>query len=163
MNKPHPDEVPGLTGLRVFAAFSVVIAHCAAVLMHGHELPSSLACWSTQASGFGMILFFVLSGFVIHYSYANLVTEGRLRGISVYLWVRFARLWQLRAHWMSPLRRESANAVRFFAGSYSLAETYSSHANSPLSAINPGALAAARQVPYADLEHQCSYCVMPGT
>ena len=121
MNKPHPDEVPGLAALRFFAAFSVVIAHGAAVLMHGHERPGSLAYWCRQASGFGMTLFFVLSGIVIHYNYASLVTEGRLRGISVYLWARFTRLWQLHAHWMSPLSRESANAMRFFAG-YSLAE-----------------------------------------
>ena len=44
-----------------------------------------------------MFLFFVLSGFVIHYSYASQVKERRFRGISFYLWVRFAWLWQLRA------------------------------------------------------------------
>ena len=95
MNKNHPAEVPGLTGLRFFAAFSVLIAHGTAVLMHGHERPDSVAYWITQASGFGMTLFFVLSGFVIHYNYASLVTEGRLRGIAAYLWARFARLYPL--------------------------------------------------------------------
>jgi len=95
MTKTHPDEVPGLTGLRFFAAFSVVIAHGTAVLMHGHERPGSVAYWCTQASGFGMTLFFVLSGFVIHYNYASMVTEGRLRGIAAYLWARFARLYPL--------------------------------------------------------------------
>jgi len=95
MNKNHPAEVPGLTGLRFFAAFSVLIAHGAAVLMHGHERPGSIAYWLTQASGFGMTLFFVLSGFVIHYNYAGPVTEGRFRGIAAYLWARFARLYPL--------------------------------------------------------------------
>jgi peptidoglycan/LPS O-acetylase OafA/YrhL len=95
MNKIHPDEVPGLTGLRFIAAFSVVIAHGTAVLMHGHERPGSVAYWCTQASGFGLTLFFVLSGFVIHYNYAGMVTEGRLAGIAAYLWARFARLYPL--------------------------------------------------------------------
>jgi peptidoglycan/LPS O-acetylase OafA/YrhL len=48
-----------------------------------------------QASGFGMTLFFVLSGFVIHYNYAGLVTVGGLRGIAAFLWARFARLYPL--------------------------------------------------------------------
>lgn len=95
MNKTHPAEVPGLTGLRFLAAFSVLIAHGAAVLMHGHERLGSVPYWVTQASGFGMTLFFVLSGFVIHYNYAGAVTEGRLRGIAAYLWARFARLYPL--------------------------------------------------------------------
>jgi len=91
----HPDAVPGLTGLRFLAAFSVLIAHGFAVIMHGHDAPGGIAYWVTQASGFGMTLFFVLSGFVIHYNYATLVTEGRLRGIAAYLWARFARLYPL--------------------------------------------------------------------
>src|SRR6202162_4117670 len=95
MNKNPRAAVPGLTGLRFFAAFSVVIAHGTAVLMHGHERPGSVVYWCTQASGFGMTLFFVLSGFVIHYNYAGMVTEGRLRGIAAFLWARFARLYPL--------------------------------------------------------------------
>jgi hypothetical protein len=74
--------------------------------------------------------------------------------------------WQSHAHWMSPLRRESANAMRFFAGSYSLAQAYS-HANSlyAFGAINPGALAAAQQLPYGTpiwSTNVDSYCMAPG-
>jgi hypothetical protein len=74
--------------------------------------------------------------------------------------------WQSHAHWTSPLRRETANAMRFFFGSYSLAEAYS-HANSLYSfgAINPGALAAARQLPYGTpiwSTNVDSYCMAPG-
>ena len=74
--------------------------------------------------------------------------------------------WQSHAHWMSPLRRESANAMRFFAGSYSLAEAYS-HANSlyAFGAINPGALTAAQQLPYGTpiwSTNVDSYCMAPG-
>jgi peptidoglycan/LPS O-acetylase OafA/YrhL len=95
VTKIHPDAVPGLTGLRFIAAFSVLIAHGFGVLMQGHDSPGSVAYWVTQASGFGMTLFFVLSGFVIHYNYATLVTAGRLRGTAAYLWARFARLYPL--------------------------------------------------------------------
>jgi len=95
MSKIHPDDVPGLTGLRFVAAFSVLIAHGFAVLMQGHDTPGSVAYWATQASGFGMTLFFVLSGFVIHYNYATLVTAGGFGGITAYLWARFARLYPL--------------------------------------------------------------------
>jgi peptidoglycan/LPS O-acetylase OafA/YrhL len=37
----------------------------------------------------------VLSGFVIHYNYANLVTGAGVKGIGSYLWARFARLYPL--------------------------------------------------------------------
>src|SRR3984957_12082037 len=74
--------------------------------------------------------------------------------------------WQSQAHWTAPLRRETANAMQFFAGSYSLAEAYS-HANSPhpFGAINPGALAAAQQLPYGTpiwSTNVDSYCMVPG-
>jgi peptidoglycan/LPS O-acetylase OafA/YrhL len=95
MSRIHPDDVPGLTGLRFLAAFSVMIAHAFAVFLQGHDTPGSVAYWATQASGFGMTLFFVLSGFVIHYNYATLVTAGGPRGIAGYLWARFARLYPL--------------------------------------------------------------------
>jgi peptidoglycan/LPS O-acetylase OafA/YrhL len=95
LSRIHPDDVPGLTGLRFLAAFSVLIAHAFAVLMQGHDAPGGVVYWLTQASGFGMTSFFVLSGFVIHYNYATLVTDGGARGIAAYLWARFARLYPL--------------------------------------------------------------------
>jgi peptidoglycan/LPS O-acetylase OafA/YrhL len=60
-----------------------------------NEPPNGAVLWLMQASGFGMTLFFVLSGFVIHYNYARLVTDGRLRGIAAFFWARFARLYPL--------------------------------------------------------------------
>src|ERR1700758_4530028 len=80
MSRIHSDEVPGLTGLRFLAAFSVLIAHAFGVLMNGHAAGGAVY-WLTQVSGFGMTLFFVLSGFVIHYNYATSVTRGGPRGI----------------------------------------------------------------------------------
>ena len=95
MSKIRPDEGPGLTGLRFLTAFSVLIAHAFAVLMKGHDTPGSVAYWVAQGSGLDMTPFFVLSGFVIHYNYATLVTAGGFRGIAAYLWARFARLYPL--------------------------------------------------------------------
>jgi peptidoglycan/LPS O-acetylase OafA/YrhL len=93
----HPDrqDIPALTGLRFYAAFFVLIAHGCAALLAVHETPYGAIYWIRQASGFGMTLFFVLSGFVIHYNYANLVTGAGIKGIGSYLWARFARLYPL--------------------------------------------------------------------
>jgi peptidoglycan/LPS O-acetylase OafA/YrhL len=55
----------------------------------------ALSAGVRQASGFGMMLFFVLSGLVIYYNYAHLVTAAAARGRSFYLWARFARLYPL--------------------------------------------------------------------
>ncbi len=88
-------DVPALTGLRFLAAFSVLLAHGLSATLTNNEPPQGAVLWLMQASGFGMTLFFVLSGFVIHYNYAGLVTDGRLRGIAAFLWARFARLYPL--------------------------------------------------------------------
>ena len=88
-------DVPALTGLRFLAAFSVLLAHGVAATVTNNEPPQGAVLWLMQSSGFGMTLFFVLSGFVIHYNYARLVTDGRLRGIAAFFWARFARLYPL--------------------------------------------------------------------
>ena len=88
-------DVPALTGLRFLAAFFVLLAHGLSATLTNNEPPKGAVLWLMQASGFGMTLFFVLSGFVIHYNYARLVTDGRLRGIAAFFWARFARLYPL--------------------------------------------------------------------
>jgi peptidoglycan/LPS O-acetylase OafA/YrhL len=92
---PDRPDIPALTGLRFVAAFSVLIAHGVTAILANHETPYGLIYWVRQASGFGMTLFFVLSGFVIHYNYAHLVTAAGARGMGSYLWARFARLYPL--------------------------------------------------------------------
>ena len=91
-NRP---DIPALTGLRFYAALLVLIAHGCAAIVADHEAPYAALYWVRQASGFGMTLFFVLSGFVIHYNYAHLVTATGIKGIGSYLWARFARLYPL--------------------------------------------------------------------
>jgi peptidoglycan/LPS O-acetylase OafA/YrhL len=95
LSRPPRQDVPALTGLRFVAAFSVLLGHGFAWMLQSHETPGGLIYWVSEASGFGMTLFFVLSGFVIHYNYAALVTQRRLRGVVTYLWARFARLYPL--------------------------------------------------------------------
>ena len=87
-------DVPALTGLRFVAAFSVLIGHGFSWILHNHETPGGVVFWVSQIAGLGMTLFFVLSGFVIHYNYGNLVTKG-LRGTAAFFWARFARLYPL--------------------------------------------------------------------
>jgi hypothetical protein len=74
--------------------------------------------------------------------------------------------WQNNAHWIRQFHYASRDSMRFFVGWYGLAEAYM-HANSqyPFGAINPGALAAARQVPYGTpiwSTNVDSYCMVPG-
>jgi peptidoglycan/LPS O-acetylase OafA/YrhL len=92
---PRRPDVPALTGLRFVAAFSVLLAHGLSATVANNEPPRGAVLWLMEASGFGMTLFFVLSGFVIHYNYASLVTAGGLRGVVAFLWARFARLYPL--------------------------------------------------------------------
>ena len=92
---PHRPDIPALTGLRFYAAFFVLIAHGCATILVDHETPYGIIYWVRQASGFGMTLFFVLSGFVIHYNYAHLVTAAGAKGVGAYLWARFTRLYPL--------------------------------------------------------------------
>jgi hypothetical protein len=74
--------------------------------------------------------------------------------------------WQGKDHWSRRLPAETANALRFFSGRFSLADAYM-HATSGYSfgAINPEALKAARQLPYGTpiwSTNVDSYCMVPG-
>ena len=74
--------------------------------------------------------------------------------------------WQGKDHWSRRLPGETANALRFFSGRFSLADAYM-HATSgyAFGAINPEALKAARQVHYGTpiwSTNVNSYCMVPG-
>jgi peptidoglycan/LPS O-acetylase OafA/YrhL len=88
-------EVPGLTGLRFIAAFSVAIAHGSEQILKFDDPSLRLTYWIPQITGLGMGLFFVLSGFVIHYNYRIAVTQGGLNGLGGFVWARFSRLYPL--------------------------------------------------------------------
>jgi peptidoglycan/LPS O-acetylase OafA/YrhL len=94
----HHGDIPSLTGLRFLAAFSVAIAHGADVtfrISNPSDLFSSVKFWLTTAAGIGMPLFFVLSGFVIHYNYRTLISKKGAAGFFEFLWARFSRLYPL--------------------------------------------------------------------
>jgi peptidoglycan/LPS O-acetylase OafA/YrhL len=88
-------EVPGLTGLRLVAALSVAVSHGTDQILRLSNVPYHLTYWLSQSAGFGMVLFFVLSGFVIHYNYRRTVTQGGLEGLGGFIWARFSRLYPL--------------------------------------------------------------------
>jgi peptidoglycan/LPS O-acetylase OafA/YrhL len=92
--RAHAGDIRALTGLRFIAAISVVIAHATDHVLR-YDPPDMISLWLPRMSGFGMSLFFVLSGFVIHYNYRYLVTERGLAGLGAFLWARFARLYPL--------------------------------------------------------------------
>ncbi len=74
--------------------------------------------------------------------------------------------WQGKDHWSRRLPAETANALRFFSGRFSLADAYM-HATSgyAFGAINPDTLKAARQLPYGTpiwSTNVDSYCMVPG-
>lgn len=82
--------IPVLTGLRCVAALSVVIAHTfPCVVPNCAQLPFQMF------SGLGLQLFFVLSGFVIHYNYSHLILSNGVKGILNFFVTRFARIYPL--------------------------------------------------------------------
>ncbi|VVE40405.1 acyltransferase [Pandoraea anhela] len=85
-------DIPALTGLRFFAAFAIVVEHLWPNLMKvtpGVPYPDSFH----QLAYLGMSLFFVLSGFIIHYNYSTLVSSAR--GLYDFAVARFSRLYPL--------------------------------------------------------------------
>ena len=82
---PVPSRLDSLTGLRFFAAEMVVIHH----FSNFATLPF---LWRYQGFGAtGVTFFFVLSGFVLTWSFRPADTPGR------FYWRRFARIWPLHA------------------------------------------------------------------
>jgi peptidoglycan/LPS O-acetylase OafA/YrhL len=86
-------DIPSLTGLRFVAAALVLWAHT----VTGFFMPAQVPVLGTMpASGFlGMTLFFVLSGFVIHYNYGSSVGTFNASTIYSFVVARFARLYPL--------------------------------------------------------------------
>ena len=86
--------IDSLTGLRFIAALSVLVGHAAAGIMT-FEPPAPFVHYFTQGPAIGMPLFFVLSGFVIHYNYGSSF-RGAFLGPAVDFFIaRFARLYPL--------------------------------------------------------------------
>lgn len=86
--RARADYIPPLDGLRFMAAFLVVGGHYASLVG-----PGFVTATLVSLTGLGMTLFFVLSGFVIHYNYS--ATIPRPGGLRAFFVARFARLYPL--------------------------------------------------------------------
>jgi peptidoglycan/LPS O-acetylase OafA/YrhL len=86
-------DIPSLTGLRGAAAWLVVIAHTDGYF--ATLQPEWLEYGWRTCANVGMMLFFVLSGFVIHYNYGVSVRTFRLFALKSFALARFARLYPL--------------------------------------------------------------------
>ena len=84
----HPTDkrLPGIHGLRAFAAAGIVLFH----LAHLQVAPPDGLAFIKSHFGFAVPLFFVLSGFSLCYSTADHV--GRPRWVQIYLIKRFFRI-----------------------------------------------------------------------
>jgi peptidoglycan/LPS O-acetylase OafA/YrhL len=87
-------EIPALTGLRFVAAFSILLGHT--VEWTSPFTTDTPIFHITAISIYGMPLFFVLSGFVIHLNYARHFQQQSFPvATSVFFVARFARLYPL--------------------------------------------------------------------
>ncbi len=88
-------HLPVLDGYRFIAALFVLFSHASHTLIHF----SDTIFWKTVGNTvvwIGMSLFFVLSGFVIHYNYSDLFRQGiQLNALYKFSCARFSRLYPL--------------------------------------------------------------------
>jgi peptidoglycan/LPS O-acetylase OafA/YrhL len=88
-------DIASLTGLRFIAALSVAFTHEFLHLVPNRDFPVWYLLLGAL-SGFGMPLFFVLSGFVIQYNYGDWFAGGLRKGqFTRFLAYRFTRLYPL--------------------------------------------------------------------
>jgi peptidoglycan/LPS O-acetylase OafA/YrhL len=91
MEDPRPPALPALTGLRFVAALVVVLFH-SQFLIVGLSSSGLHAAHLIQSGYIGVSVFFVLSGFILAYTYV--LPGGGLRGTRGAFWfARFARIY----------------------------------------------------------------------
>lgn len=94
MKKIPRADIPSLTGLRFFAAGCIVLNH----LLLGIA-PAGVFPWTAgglaACGNLGMNLFFVLSGFIIHYNYSASLERFSASGLYGFISARIARLYPL--------------------------------------------------------------------
>lgn len=86
-------QIYELTGLRGLAALFILINHI--VLLYPVLRSSHFFPYFSWFGIMGMDLFFILSGFVIFYNYADKILSDKKKGIFEFLAARFARLYPL--------------------------------------------------------------------
>lgn len=88
-------DIPELTGLRFVAAFCILLAHTFHWLCYSLDPIPYAVTVVMRLAAIAMPLFFVLSGFVIHYNYGNFFVEGIKKKYFKFVWIRLARLYPL--------------------------------------------------------------------
>ncbi len=86
-------SIDELTGLRGVAALFILLNHTCLLLskVQQSSISAALNCFGIM----GMDLFFILSGFVIHYNYCHKLKEKPVSNIKKFLIARFSRLYPL--------------------------------------------------------------------
>ena len=94
---PGLAEIQPLTGIRAAAALWVVLFHLREPM--ADLLPGIWGLLEPVVSGgfLGVDLFFILSGFIIHYNYAARLSAWRPAAIGDFWGNRFARIWPVHA------------------------------------------------------------------
>jgi peptidoglycan/LPS O-acetylase OafA/YrhL len=95
--RPHHRHLRSLDGLRAIAALNVMFAHgywYIVLLQQDQAAGNVFTRLLGSGAGVGMTLFFVLSGFVIHYNYCRTVPASVSGKIDFFI-ARFARLYPL--------------------------------------------------------------------
>ena len=88
-------DLPALTGLRFFAAAFIFVGHATLFIIKLDPSPQLLINVTNCFLEVGMQLFFVLSGFVIHYNYANVGRPPHAQSLAKFYIARFARIYPL--------------------------------------------------------------------
>lgn len=116
LNRPAPQKrmpLPALTGVRIFAAYYVVMLHTGSGYFGRHGAPQVILRLLDKGY-MAVSLFFVLSGFILAYTY-----EGKLRdrhGALGFWEARFARIYPvyiLSLLFMVPFAREVTLGQKF--------------------------------------------------
>jgi peptidoglycan/LPS O-acetylase OafA/YrhL len=90
-----PGDLPALTGLRFFAAFLILVGHGTPMMLKLTPNPQLVINVTNCFLEVGVELFFVLSGFVIHYNYAAVGHLPQPRNLAKFYIARFARIYPL--------------------------------------------------------------------
>ena len=89
-------ELRALHGLRFLAAFCILFSHACTWLANFKDTHTIFQYNSEFVGMYGMPLFFVLSGFIIHYNYSRLFSTMQTHwAIVEFLGARFARIYPL--------------------------------------------------------------------
>ena len=112
-------DLPPLTGLRFFAAFFIFVGHATPMMLKFTPSPQLVINVTNCFLEVGMELFFVLSGFVIHYNYADVGRDPQPQNLARFYIARFARIYPLYVLFLAlqhVLHGGDLRATAFFLG-----------------------------------------------